>query len=310
MYKRLKAFIKKHETITIFAHIYPDGDALGSIIGMRELIKTNYPTKKVYALSQNVEPYTSIIGPVDEVSDDVIKGSAALILDVADSARVGDQRFKLAHASFKMDHHIFAETFSDDEIVNNDRIAVAEMVGEFLLKENLEISSDGATALMLGIITDSGRFFYDLTSPLTFEVMSVLFAKGGNLKRINEGLAAKKLDGLKTRGYFMSNYETYHSVLYIALDYKTINEFGLKATDGSAFVNTYGNYDGYPVWATFFSDENGMVFCELRSKSKNVQKVAKAFGGGGHLKASGCRLSSSAEIPALLAALDHAEEIS
>lgn len=309
MFSSLLNFIAKHDIITIFSHIYPDGDSLGSVIGMRELIKTNYPHKHVYAISDTHETFNKIVGPLDSVSDEVIAKSAALILDVADGARVSDQRFKLAHDSFKVDHHIFAEDFTNGALILNDHIAVCEIIGEFIMAENLTINAQGATALALGIITDSGRFFYDLTSALTFKVMGMLLDNGADLKLINDVLSSKKLEGLKTRGYFMSNYEIDHSVVYIHLDFPTLQAFGLKASEGSAFVNMFGNYDNYPVWATFFTDADGITFCELRSKSRNVQQVAKDFGGGGHLKASGCRLQSVDQIPALLEALNNAKEL-
>lgn len=309
MYQRLKAFIEAHDTITIFTHIYVDGDAVGSVQGMKALITANYPHKKVYAIHEDVAPFNDILGLSDVVSDEIIKKSAALIVDVANGSRVSDERYKLAKYSFKLDHHIFVETFTTDEIVNNERIATAEMIGEFIMRESLLINEHGATALALGIITDSGRFFYDLTSALTFEVMAFLLNAGANFKKINESLAKRNIDGLKQRGYFMSNYAISGRVIYIHIPYAKLTELNILPSDGSSYVNMYGNFDGYPLWVTFFSDANGVVFTELRSKTHNVQKVAKAFGGGGHLKASGCRLTNEAQIADVLRALNTAEEL-
>ncbi|MDY0214957.1 MAG: bifunctional oligoribonuclease/PAP phosphatase NrnA [Bacilli bacterium] len=309
MYSALKAFIEKHDTITIFSHIYPDGDALGSVIGLRELIKTNYPHKKVYGLGANIAPFVNIIGETDMVDDETIKQSAALVIDVANGDRVEDQRFKLAKARFKLDHHIFAEKYTDEEIVNNNRIATAEMIGEFILREDLQINALGATALALGIITDSGRFMYDLTSAVTFEVMAMLLSNGASLKDINNNLSIRKIDGLKARGYFQLNYEVYKEVIFIVVPYDKLQELEVLPSQGGMFVNTYSNIEGYHSWATFFIDEEGKVFVELRSKSRNVQKVAVTFGGGGHLKASGCRLNSIDEISKVLEVLNDGEEL-
>lgn len=107
----------------------------------------------------------------------------------------------------------------------------------------------------------------------------------------------------------MLKYETYKDVIYISLTKEELDNLSLTFSDGSQFINLYAGYEGYPSWATFFSDENGVVYCELRSKSRNVQKVARSFGGGGHLKASGCRLESKEEIIKVLEALVNAEEI-
>lgn len=309
MFKALKAFIERHDTITIFTHIYPDGDAIGSVIGLRELIKTNYPHKLVYGLGANIAPFVHIVGKTDEVSDETIKNSAALIIDVANGDRVEDQRFKLAKASFKVDHHIFAENYTDEALINNDRIATAEIIGEFMLVEKLNINELGATALAMGIITDSGRFMYDLTSAVTFKVMSLLLEKGARLKDINTFLSIRKIDGLKSRGYFQLNYEIYEGVIYIVMPYDVLQSLNILPNQGSMFVNTYANIEGYHSWATFFLEEDGKVFVELRSKARNIQKVAVSFGGGGHYKASGCRLNSKEDIPKVLEALNNAEEL-
>ncbi len=309
MFTPLTDFIKRHQVITIFSHVYPDGDAIGSMVGILEIIKTNFPEKEVYAVGENKEPFLTILGPLDEVSDEVIAKSAALVVDVANGDRVFDQRFKNAVDSFKVDHHVFVESFTKAEIVNTKRIAASEILGEYLLNENLKISKRGATALALGITTDSGRFVYDLTSELTFKVMSHLLSQGADFKFINDVLGRRKLDGLKTRGYFMLHYKTYKNVIYISLTNEELMELGLTFSEGSAFVNLYAGYEGYPTWATFFTDENGVIYSELRSKSRNVQRVATFFNGGGHLKASGCRLESNEEIIKVLEALVNAEEI-
>lgn len=309
-YDRLKAFIEKHATITIFSHIYPDGDAIGSLIGLRELILENYPHKKVYALGSNIKPHVDIVGPTDEVTDDVIKNSAAIVVDIANSARVEDQRFKLAKGSFKVDHHIFAEKFTDDEIVDTTKIATCEMLGEFAQLAKLKVNKLAATALLLGIITDSGRFFYDATSALTFSVSAFLLENGADFLKINEHLGKRRLGSLKERGYIMYNYKTYENIIYIFVDYKQLLALGLAASDGTNFVNTYRSIDEFPIWVTFFEDKDGRVFTELRSAKYNVQQVAKQFGGGGHVKASGCRLASQAMINDVLVALTNAEELS
>lgn len=309
MFSSLTEFIKRHNIITIFSHIYPDGDAIGSMVGAQEIIKANFPDKEVYVVGENKEPFLTLLGPLDVVSDEVISNSAALVVDIANADRVFDQRFRLAKDSFKVDHHVFVENFTNEEIVKTNRIAASEILGEYVISENLKISQRGASALALGITTDSGRFVYDLTSALTFKVMSYLLENGADFKFINDVLGRRKLEGLKTRGYFMMNYVTYKNVIYISLTHEELTKLGLTFSEGSAFVNTYSGYEGYPTWATFFSDENGLIYSELRSKSHNVQRVARAFGGGGHLKASGCRLENKEEIIKVLEALVNAEEI-
>ena len=118
--------------------------------------------------------------------------------------------------------------------------------------------------------------------------MATLLEKGARLKDINTYLSMRKIDGLKARGYFQLNYQIDRAVIYIVMPYDTLTSLNILPSQGGMFVNTYGNIEGYHSWATFFIDEEGKVFVELRSKARNVQKVAVMFGGGGHLKVSGC----------------------
>lgn len=308
-FKALHEFIVKHDIITIFSHIYPDGDALGSVVGLRELIKTNFPHKEVYGLGANIAPFVHIIDETDVVSDEVIKTSGALVIDVANGDRVEDQRFKLAKDSFKVDHHIFVEKYTSGELVMTNRIATSEIIGEYMIAYNLKTSVRGATALLLGIMTDSGRFMYDLTSANTFKVVTLLMENGADLMRINSNLSLRKLESLKPRGYFLEHYETYQNVLYCRVPFSKLQELDIAPSSGGMFVNTYAGIVDYPLWATFFEGEDGIIFVELRSKNYNVQAVARKFGGGGHLKASGCRINSKDEIELVLKALTEAEQI-
>ena len=91
MYKEIWDKISKTKIITIFGHVVPDGDCYGSILGLKNLIKANFPDKEVYALGTGLPKYFDLVGRMDEVDDTIIESSLALILDVANLARIEDQ---------------------------------------------------------------------------------------------------------------------------------------------------------------------------------------------------------------------------
>lgn len=99
-YAKLFQLIEKAETITIFSHIFPDGDAIGSLVGLKETIKASFPNKSVFALGTNVDEFVPLVGKLDVVSDEVIASSFAIIVDVANKDRVEDQRYLLAKSTF------------------------------------------------------------------------------------------------------------------------------------------------------------------------------------------------------------------
>ena len=106
MFEELRQIIEENDSIVIFGHINPDGDCYGSQIGLRDLLRLNYPNKKVFAVGSGWHRFFDFIGTMDEVEDDVIKQSLAILVDGNDCDRMEDQRVWNAKAHIKIDHHI------------------------------------------------------------------------------------------------------------------------------------------------------------------------------------------------------------
>ena len=96
--------INKYNTIIIHRHSRPDLDALGSQIGLKELIKSNFNNKNVYVVGDISNKY-SFIGNMDTISDEVYKNALSIICDVAVENMVSDDRYNLAKEVFVIDHH-------------------------------------------------------------------------------------------------------------------------------------------------------------------------------------------------------------
>lgn len=304
-YQRLYELILASPKITLFTHIYRDGDAVGSLIGFKDALKTTFPDKEIYAISGEVDKYNTLFSDFDTVSDEVIDDSLAIILDVGNGARVSDQRFILARESFLIDHHIYSETYTSDALIDNDKIATAEIVSDFIFTYNFKLTEVGATALLLGIITDSGRFTYEPTSALTLHLASLLMQNGAQLQKINDFLSMRKLDQVRFRGYLLSNFKIDRNVCYAVVTTELLHQFNLDFFTVGSIVNQIGNIEGYPAWVTFLEKEPDQIFVELRSKGVNVQEVAVKFGGGGHLQASGCRIDTFDKVQDVLDALNN-----
>ncbi len=299
-FKKLYKKIENYDVITLFSHVYPDGDAVGSLIGLKEAIKTTFPNKKVYAISTGVEDFKEITGEFDEVKEEIIANSFAIILDVANSERVEDQRFKLAKETFLIDHHIFVHTYTNEAIIDTEKIATSEIIADFIFENKMKISPLGASSLLLGIITDSGRVMYEKTSTLTFNLAAKLLQKGAELSKINNILMRKTLDQLRFRGYILSNFKARDGVTYIVITKEILEEHNLDFESAGTFVNQIGNIDGYPIWASFVEISEKEILVELRSNKYNVQEVAVLFGGGGHRLAAGCKIDSFSKVEAVV----------
>lgn len=303
-----KAFdaIKKYDVIVIHRHQNPDGDAMGSQLGLKRVLQTNFPDKKVYAVGDNAGRFSFMEGSVmDEISDDVYKGALAIVLDTSAKSLISDDRYALAETTIRIDHHIFVEDIADIDIDDTSFESCCGLVTYLLREWGLTIDSRAAQALYTGIVTDSGRFYYDATSPRTLALASFLLEKGFNPADIYSNLYVDSYENVKKRAQFVLSIRfTPDNVAYSYSDAQRVRELDMEPQSISrGFVNTMGDLKGVDAWVNFTECEQG-VLCEIRSKNLNINQIAVAHGGGGHLKASGATLKDKQEAMQVLEELN------
>ena len=120
MFSGIISGILKYERIIIHRHSKPDGDAIGSQVGLRELIRENFPEKEVFIVGDAPGRYGFIEGSApDTVPDEYYGNALAVILDTSSPALISDGRWRTAAASVRIDHHIFLEKIADTEAVDS-----------------------------------------------------------------------------------------------------------------------------------------------------------------------------------------------
>ena len=290
MFREIISLIEENESICIFGHVHPDGDCYGSQIGLKELILTRYPGKKVYAVGSGLPDFFSLIGKMDIVDEETIKKSLAIIVDANDLPRIEDKRVNLAKCFAKIDHHVDTNTFHEGpEVVVEDANSVSEIVCELAFIHNIEINKTAANALYLGILTDTNRFQYCNKFDYIFDVCKQLISHGAEPSKLYEILNMREESFLKFAGYVYSNYhKTPGGTLYFVFDKEAIKYFEpYDALDVANKVNLIGNIKGYKVWVGFVEREDGRLSAEFRSNELDVQSIAVKYGGGGHVHAAG-----------------------
>lgn len=299
--------LKKYDTVIIHRHTNPDGDAMGSQIGLKNLLLDNFPEKKVYAVGDGAGRFSFMDGSVmDEISDETYRGALAVILDSAEHSLVSDDRYTLAEKTLRIDHHIFCEKFADVEIVETAFESCAGLVTHLAREWGLTINTSAAKALFTGIVTDSGRFRYDSTTPRTFSDAAFLLEKGFNPTEIYDKLYVDDFSMIKMRAGFVLDIRfTKNNVAYIYSDRKKVVGLGVSDfTVSRGMVNVMAEIRGVDVWVNFTESTDGTVLAELRSRNLDINKIAVKYGGGGHLKASGASLKDKAQAMEMLADLD------
>lgn len=299
--------LKKYDTVIIHRHTNPDGDAMGSQIGLKNLLLDNFPEKKVYAVGDGAGRFSFMDGSVmDEIPDETYKGALAVILDSAEHSLVSDDRYTLAEKTLRIDHHIFCEKFADVEIVETAFESCAGLVTHLAREWGLTINTSAAKALFTGIVTDSGRFRYDSTTPRTFSDAAFLLEKGFNPTEIYDKLYVDDFSMIKMRAGFVLDIRfTKNNVAYIYSNRKKVDSLGVSDfTVSRGMVNVMAEIRGVDVWVNFTESTDGAVLAELRSRNLDINKIAVKYGGGGHLKASGASLKDKAQAMEMLADLD------
>ncbi len=283
--------IKKADIITIYGHVNPDCDCYGSSIGLREILRDNFKNKKVYALGFGPTMMFDRLAKYDEVDDETIKNSLAIILDVSEINRISEPRVTLAKDIIKIDHHIESKPFEHLKWVDTGSIACAQMIAEFAFAFHLKISKLAAEALYLGICTDSGRFRYAPTNAKTHYITGKLYELGIEPKSMFDILYQSEAKYVKYQALIVSKFKTTkNNVIYCFIDPKDYEQFGLTFDQVSKNVNVMGNIIGCKAWTLFTRSPENFIRVEFRSNGVNVQKVAVKYGGGGHHCASGARL--------------------
>ena len=311
MFEKILEKIKEYDTIIIHRHTTPDGDALGSQIGLKNIIKENFPEKKIYAVGDGAGRYSFMQDSVmDEIADSVYEGALAIILDTSARSIVSDDRYDLAKERARIDHHIFCEQIAETEVTDTSYESCCGLITELALECGLKINALAAKSLYTGMVTDSGRFRYDSTTSKTFRLASELMKVGVDTNDIYRNLYSDDFEKLKLRASFVLKVKfTERNVAYIYTTKEELMATGCDlASISRGMVGVMSDVRGVDVWVNFTECDAG-VLCELRSSKYNVNPIAKKYGGGGHAKASGATVKDFDEAMAMLKDLDELIEV-
>ena len=305
MFKNIISLIEKYDRIIIHRHKNPDGDALGSQLGLYHIIKDSYPHKEVYIVGDLTPRYSFMLTrEMDEVSDELYNGALAIVLDTSAKTLISDERYITATATARMDHHLFVEKICEEEVVATSYESCAGLVAAMAMAGGLVVSPVAAKALYTGMITDSGRFRYDSTNSETFRVASFLMERGFETGDIYRNLYADELKFIQLRARLTLKIQLASpKVAYIYSTKDDVVSYDADTfTISRGMVNVMGEIRGVENWVNFTESDDG-VLCEIRSNKHNINPIAVKYGGGGHQKASGATLKDRDEAMALLADL-------
>lgn len=296
----LKEIIGDAKTVVLLGHIRPDGDCIGSCLGLYNYLAEQFPDLLVDLYLDNPPEKFAYLTNFSQIRKAEQAGKIydlCITLDSSDTERLGIffPYFKTAARTFCLDHHITNRGFAQRNYVQPEASSSGEVLYT-LLEEDL-ISREVAECIYTGIIHDTGVFKHSNTSPETMRIAGRMIEKGINCSRIIDDSFYKKTyvqNQILGRALFESVLFMDGRCIFSAMRAKDLEFYGADSNDLDGIIDQLRVTDG--VECAIFMYETGIHEYKISMRSNtfvNVSKIAAYFGGGGHVKAAGCTLSGN-----------------
>lgn len=289
--------IEGADTIVILGHTRPDGDCVGSCLGVYNYVNDNYTDKTVDIYIDDFKKEFMFLRGADKILHEKQdkKYDLCISLDSGDLDRHGDfvTYFHTAGRTMCVDHHISNQGFGDVCFVKTECSATAEAI--YTLLEEDKIGQECAESLYLGIVHDTGVFKFSNTTRQTMEIAGKLIEKGARSQLIIDDTFYKKT--FKQNKMLAKALEAAFlmfdgKVIVSCLTKDVFDENDASNLDTDGVVDALRITEGVEVALWMYEyPVKGRFKCSLRSKEDvNVNLIACALGGGGHVRAAGCEV--------------------
>ncbi|HEX8917214.1 MAG TPA: bifunctional oligoribonuclease/PAP phosphatase NrnA [Chloroflexota bacterium] len=297
--------VRDAETIGIVAHVNPDADALGSILGLTLGLEA-IGKRVVSALSDPVPEYARFLAGTERITSDLPDQPLDLYIfaDSAEIHRVGEiyvsdpSRFEPSRI-LNIDHHRTNPAYGRVNYIDPGASSTSEMVFRLIQSLGAEIDRDTATALLFGIVGDTGSFRNGATTPGSLDVSAQLVARGADIQRIAFHLfESKTFAAARLWGRVLSTIEldAERGIVFAFLTQVMLAEEGATIDETEGIVEYLRGITEAEVVLLLRETEDGNVRVSMRSRpAVDVSAIAKALDGGGHRQAAGCTIPGTFE---------------
>jgi len=298
--KKIIEEVKEANRIAISGHIRPDGDCVGSCMGLYLYLTKELPNAEVDVFLEKPSDVFNCIQGVEQIKDASLFQEEEYDVFVAldcSKDRLGAAEVIFDHAKKKIniDHHVSNMGCADINYLRADASSASELVFELLNEDKLD--SEIAKALYIGIIHDTGVLQYSNTAPATLVTVSKLITFGFNFPEIIEETFYEKTfvqNQILGRALLESILFMDGKCIVATISKKMMDFYGVTGKDLDGIINQMRNTKGVEC-AVFLYELDSMEYkVSMRSGGKiNVSKIAQFFGGGGHVRAAGCTMKGT-----------------
>ena len=297
---QLEKELQDVSNVAIAGHIHPDGDSVGSCIGLWQYLRDNYPQIKADIWLEQPDNKFSIIEGYEELKQpDGQDRTYDLFISVDCAAldRLGDALpyFQKAKRTFCVDHHVSNHGFADENVILPDASSACEVLCSLMDPE--KINKQAACALYMGIAHDTGVFQYSSTTPETMRIAGELMKTGFDFSRIiDESFYQKTYLQNQVMGRVLAESILLQGGKCVVgyLKKREMDFYSVEGKDLEGIVSQLRLTAGVEVAIFIYEMQTQFFKVSLRSNGKvDVSKIAVFFGGGGHVRAAGCDMQGS-----------------
>ena len=317
--------LDRSETVFITAHVGPDGDTLGSMLGLKHSLAYLFPNIKrvdciiagrmpdVFHFMPGIDDVISIDKTPEKVLD---RYDLAISVDCGALSRLGPSArlFETATDTLNIDHHVSNDAFAHINIIETDAAASGQVIVRILNTWQSPISPEAATCLYVALLTDTGGFRHSSTTPEAFEVAGQLQRSGADVTYIyNQIYETQPFCQSQLIAHAVLNATPYAEgrIMWTSLTLSEIAQFHALDEHTEGIIDQLRCIQGVQVSMVVKEMESGRTKISLRSNRDDIDVSAllgEHFGGGGHKKAAGASVETdlSTTIKALLTVLESA----
>ncbi len=297
--------IKFSKNILIISHVNPDGDTLGSMLALRDLIYINYKKKPEMMVISKIPKMYEFLGGLKDAKhfaqfDNSMVYDMVILVDVAALDRIFDAQIFFEKAKIKavIDHHKTNNYDANIKFVDGKASSTGEVLYKIAENYNWKLDEKIAESIYTAIMTDTGGFRFDNTSAITLQIASKLVELGAKPQWIY-----KNCYEMKTKNFVMfqayclnkAEFTENNKIAYITVYKKDIEKFASEDDLTEGLIEKLRTIDSTEVAFLLKEIDNKTFKVSMRSKNIDVAEVCSIFNGGGHKFAAGCVLKGSAE---------------
>ncbi len=283
------------QSVYIACHIIPDGDAIGSLVGLGLALRQLGKCCTMACADPVPAKFDFLSGVSDIVAQPPDQEQVIVVVDCSDTERLGTL-FEAATFSqrtvINIDHHVTNTRFGDVDVVL-DLPSTAEIIHRLVQRMNVEIDHGIASALLTGLVTDTRCFRTGNVTPRQLRTAISLINAGASLTEITELVFNREpISRICLWGQALANVQTRGRIIWTEVDRGMIRKCGASPDEGGGLVSFLASAMGVDVAVVFREQDDGRIEASMRAgPGTDIAWVALQLGGGGHPRAAGCTLS-------------------